>query len=91
MKGLVNLPYNLIACYFSVQNLPWREQCLMDHAENDVVIQTTKPFIAYISCVLCATETALNYDLFFHVFLLFYSQICDRIQESRNYIFLSFL
>ena len=37
----------------------------MDHAENDAVIQTTKTFIAYISCVLCATETALNYDHFF--------------------------
>lgn len=62
---IVNLPYNLIACYFcSVQNLPWREMFLTDPAENEAVIQTVETFIACISWIACATETALSCDQF---------------------------
>lgn len=43
----------------------------MDHAGNGAVIQTTNTFPAYISRVLCATQS-LNYGwFFFHVFLVY--------------------
>lgn len=78
---IVNLPYHLIACYFSVPNLPWREAFSMDcwkwcRDTNYKRIYCLSP--SYFVCNISCTKLWL----FFHVFLSLYWHIYDRIKEA---------